>query len=123
MGIYPEDTTRFHPTFAYEMLWNILAAGLILWLVRRYKEKIKPGTAFASWLVLAGIGRVIIESFRPDQPRIPGTLLSYSRLIAGLMALVGLFWILIRYKILKFSGISAGPETYQVPKNKKWKQQ
>lgn len=123
MGTYPEDTTRFHPTFAYEMLWNFLAAGLILWLVRRYKDKIKPGTAFASWLALAGIGRVIIESFRPDQPRIPGTLLSYSRLIAGLMALAGLIWILIRYEILKVSFLSPGPETYQVPKNKKWKQQ
>src|SRR5512143_152378 len=27
---YPVDTTRFHPTFAYEMLWNFFAAGLLL---------------------------------------------------------------------------------------------
>src|SRR6266511_2776863 len=29
-------TTRFHPTFAYEMIWNILAASVLLWLSRRY---------------------------------------------------------------------------------------
>jgi phosphatidylglycerol:prolipoprotein diacylglycerol transferase len=121
MAIYPEDTTRFHPTFAYEMIWNFLAAGLILWLVRRFKDQIKPGTAFAAWLFLAGTGRVIIESFRPDQPRIPGTVLSYSRLIAGIMALAGVIWILIRYEYIKLSFIHPGPEAYNVPKNRKWK--
>jgi phosphatidylglycerol:prolipoprotein diacylglycerol transferase len=121
MALYPEESTRFHPTFAYEMIWNFLAAGLILWVIRRYKQKIKPGTAIASWLILAGLGRVIIESFRPDQPRIPGTVISYSRLIAGLMAIAGIFWILIRYEIIKVGFISPGPETYQIPKDKKWK--
>ena len=26
----PRETTRFHPTFAYEMLWNFAAAGLYM---------------------------------------------------------------------------------------------
>ncbi len=121
MAVYPEETTRFHPTYAYEMIWNILAAGIILWLVRRYKGKIKPGTAFSVWLIFAGLGRVVIESFRPDQPRIPGTVLSYSRLIAGVMALFGVIWVLIRYEVIKLSFISPGPDAYQVLKDKKWK--
>ena len=29
-------STRFHPTFAYEMLWNFAAAGFLIWLSRRY---------------------------------------------------------------------------------------
>jgi phosphatidylglycerol:prolipoprotein diacylglycerol transferase len=121
MTAYPEDTTLFHPTYAYEMIWNFLTAGLILWMVRRFKDKIKPGSTFTAWLIFAGLGRVIIESFRPDQPRIPGTLLSYSRLIAGLMMIVGVIWMLIRYKVINLAFVSPGPESYDVPKDKKWK--
>lgn len=113
---FPEATTRFHPTFAYEMIWNILAASLLLWLARRYPKALKPGASFAAWLVLAGIGRVIIESFRPDQPTIPGTALSYSRLVAILMAIGGAFWLLIRYEIIRIPWLSPGPETYRTKK-------
>jgi len=121
LAAYPLETTRFHPTFAYEMIWNFLAAGLILWATRRFKDKFKPGAAFAAWLVLAGVGRVIIETFRPDQPRIPGTALSYSRLVAGLMALVGIIWLLVRFDILKISFLPSGPDKYRVAKSRKWK--
>lgn len=117
---YPVDTTRFHPTFAYEMVWNFLTAGLILWIVRRFEDKIKPGAAFASWLLLAGIGRVIIESFRPDQPRIPGTDLSWSRLIYAIMAIAGLVWLLVRYEVIKLPFTSPGPKKYKLP-GKKWR--
>jgi phosphatidylglycerol:prolipoprotein diacylglycerol transferase len=115
---YPEETTRFHPTFAYEMIWNLLAASLLLWISRRFKDKVKPGAMFAGWLVLAGVGRFIVEAFRPDQPRIPGTDLSYSRLIAGLMALVGTFWLLVRYEVIRLPFLKPGPEEYRVKKAK-----
>ena len=118
---YPVETTRFHPTFLYEMIWNLLVAGLLLWLVRRFKQKVKPGSVFAAWLMMAGLGRFFIELFRPDQPKIPGTLVSYSQIFAALMAIVGLLWILIRYEVLKLAFISPGPESYNIPKDKKWK--
>lgn len=92
---YPLETTRFHPTFAYEMIWNFLSAALLIWLARRLADRLKPGMVFAGWLVLAGIGRAIIEAFRPDQPLIPGVALSYSRLFAVLMALGGTVLLLI----------------------------
>ena len=121
MGLYPQETTRFHPTFAYEILWNLIAASVILWITRRYKNKVKPGTDFAAWLILAGFGRVIIETFRPDQPLIPGTGLSYSRLVAGLMAIIGLIWLALRYEIIRIRIIPMGSDTYRVEKDKKWK--
>ena len=103
------------------MIWNFLAAGLLLWATRRFKNKFKPGAAFAAWLILEGVGRVIIETFRPDQPRIPGTALSYSRIVAGLMALVGLIWLLVRFDVLKIGFLPTGPEKYRIPKSRKWK--
>lgn len=114
LALYPEATTRFHPTFAYEMLWNLLAASLLLWIATRYADRLKPGTIFMGWLVLAGLGRFLVEAYRPDQPLIPGTGLSYSRLISGLMALFGVVWLLARYKVLKIPGLSNGPEKYKI---------
>jgi phosphatidylglycerol:prolipoprotein diacylglycerol transferase len=121
LNAFPEESTRFHPTFAYEMLWNILAASLLLWISRRFQNRIKPGAMFAGWLILAGMGRFIIESFRPDQPRIAGTDLSFSRLIAGLMVIGGIFWLLVRYEIIRLPFLSPGPEAYKTQKPKSWK--
>ena len=111
---YPAETTRFHPTFAYEMIWNLLAGGFILWVTRRYEEKMKPGAAFAMWLILAGLGRFIIEFFRPDQPRVPGTGFSYTRIANVLMILGGTLLLLIKYEVLRLPFVSPGPSSYVI---------
>jgi phosphatidylglycerol:prolipoprotein diacylglycerol transferase len=112
--MYPEETTRFHPTFAYEMIWNFLAAGLLLWIARRFSNKMKPGAIFAGWLILAGVGRVIIETWRPDQPRLPGTGLSYSHIVAVLMVIIGAVLILVRYGVIRLPFLSTGPVSYAI---------
>ncbi len=104
-------TTRFHPTFAYEMLWNFLAAGLLIWLAIRFAEKLKPGMIFSGWLILEGIGRAIIETFRPDQPVIVAGL-SYSRLFALLMALGGILLLLMMTNKIRIQRITPWRETY-----------
>ena len=111
---YPYETTFFHPTFAYEMLWNFLAAGILLWLALEFKKRIKPATVFAAWLILEGIGRQIIEFFRPDQPRLGSTDISYSRIAAGLMILIGIVWLLIKYEVIKLPFLKPGPDSYQL---------
>jgi phosphatidylglycerol:prolipoprotein diacylglycerol transferase len=110
---YPVETTRFHPTFAYEMLWNFLAAALLLWLARRYADKMKPGAIFGGWLVLAGVGRALIEIFRPDQPLIPGTPITYSALFSILMAVAGVIFLLSRFGKLQLGSFRL-PEAYQI---------
>ena len=118
MSLYPENT-RFHPAFAYEMIWNFLAAGLHLWASRGFPEKFKPRAMFSWWLVLAGVGRVIIEFFRPDQPRIPGTDISYSTLFAALMAVAGIILLLVRYGYIRLKLAQDWEEKYQVAKQPK----
>ena len=111
---YPVATTRFHPTFAYEMLWNFFAAGLILWLSRRYEKDMKPGTLFSGWLLLAGIGRVIIEFFRPDQPKIPGLGISYSAVASALMAIAGAIMLMARSKAINLQIAEGWEDEYQL---------
>jgi phosphatidylglycerol:prolipoprotein diacylglycerol transferase len=114
LSLFPEETTHFHPTFAYEMVWNLLAAGVLLWMTRRFANKMRPGIAFAAWLILAGLGRVIIEAWRPDQPRIPGLDLSYTRIVAGLMVMGGVIMLLIKSGVVRLPFLSRGPDSYAV---------
>ncbi len=112
IALYPIETTRFHPAFAYEMLWNFLATGILLWIFMEFREKLKPAVIFAGWLILEGAGRQIIEFFRPDQPRLPGTDISYSRIVAGIMIIVGIFMLLIKYEIIKLPFLEPGSDKY-----------
>jgi len=113
---YPE-TTRFHPTFAYEMIWNIFSAAILLYISRRFSKQLKPGTIFAGWLIFAGMGRFIIEFFRPDQPRIPGTDISFTSIVAGLMFLLGGLWLLARYHVIPLAFLDFGPDEYFASNN------
>lgn len=110
---FPEATTRFHPTFAYQIIINLAAAGFLLWLGRRYQDRLKPGTIFALWLIMAGGGRFVLEWFRPDQPVIPGTVISYSRIAAALLLVAGVLILLIKYSVIHLSFLSAGSSTYK----------
>ncbi|MBI5841618.1 MAG: prolipoprotein diacylglyceryl transferase [Chloroflexi bacterium] len=119
LGLYPVESTRFHPTFAYEMIWNFLAALFLLWYARQYKESAKPGTIFGGWLVLAGIGRAIIEFFRPDQPLIPGTIITYSAAVSLLMAVAGAIILLVRYGRIHLAFAEGWEDEYQIPEPEK----
>jgi phosphatidylglycerol:prolipoprotein diacylglycerol transferase len=102
LNLFPVETTRFHPTFAYEMIWNFLAASFLIWYSHYFTERMKPGATFSAWLIFAGVGRSIIELFRPDQPLIPGTLITYSMAVSIFMALLGLLMLLVRYEKINF---------------------
>jgi prolipoprotein diacylglyceryl transferase len=58
------DTTLFHPTFAYEMLWNVLGALVLIWVGR--KLSLQWGRLLALYLVWYGIGRAMLETIRLD---------------------------------------------------------
>ena len=101
---FPVDTTRFHPTFAYEMILNVLAFLFIIWYSRR-DENEKPGIAFSLWLICAGFIRVFIEFFRPDQPRIGDSFISYTMVVAFLMGVAGVILFLVRNGKLQLAAL------------------
>ena len=111
---FPVETTRFHPSFAYEMILNILLALLLLWVSRRYAEKMRPGAIFSGWLISAGLIRAFIEFFRPDQPRIGNSIVTYSMLVSLLMAVAGVVLLLVRYQKLRLALADGWEEQYQI---------
>lgn len=56
--------TLFHPTFLYEMIWNLIGAAIIVFLVGRVEKKLRGGQIFAIYLVWYGLGRSWIEMLR-----------------------------------------------------------
>jgi prolipoprotein diacylglyceryl transferase len=60
---YPADTL-FHPTFLYEMLWNLAGAGLLVLLERRFR--LGHGRLFWLYVMVYTTGRLWIEMLRID---------------------------------------------------------
>ena len=54
----------FHPTFLYELLWNLGVAAVVVWADRRFR--LGGGRAFALYLALYAVGRFWIEGLRID---------------------------------------------------------
>lgn len=59
----PSDTA-FHPTFAYELVWDVI--GFILLIAISRSKTLQWGKVFALYLVWYGLGRAWIESLRID---------------------------------------------------------
>jgi phosphatidylglycerol:prolipoprotein diacylglycerol transferase len=89
LALYP-DTTRFHPAFLYESLWNLLAFGMIVYTARRYGERLLRGELFALYAVLYAIGRILTETVRADSPTFPlgGLDVNYASAVSALAIVV-----------------------------------
>ncbi|MBC8160425.1 MAG: prolipoprotein diacylglyceryl transferase [Roseiflexaceae bacterium] len=66
MAQYPFDTTFFHATFLYELSWNLLGFGLIMWLERRLHGWLRSGDLAAFYAIWYGVGRFWVEALRTD---------------------------------------------------------
>ena len=58
------EGTLFHPTFLYELLWNLAGAALLIYLDRRFKFRF--GRMFWLYVVVYTLGRLWIEMLRID---------------------------------------------------------
>lgn len=59
----PVDTL-FHPTFLYEMTWNVLGVVALIWVGQRFE--LQWGRLFGVYLIWYGIGRTFLETLRLD---------------------------------------------------------
>lgn len=59
-----EVIASVHPTFLYEVLWNLLICGLLIWADRRFR--LGHGRVFALYVAGYTLGRFWIELMRDD---------------------------------------------------------
>ncbi len=76
----------FHPTFFYEMLWNVIGTVLINIY---YKHKRYDGQIAIMVFAWYGFGRMFVEGFRTDSLYIPGTSLRISQCLGFVFFLLG----------------------------------
>ncbi len=82
----------FHPTFLYELLWNLAAAAVVIWADRRFR--LGHGRAFALYVGLYCAGRLWIELLRTDPAEtFAGIRLNvYTSVVVGLLAVAYFVW-------------------------------
>ena len=84
---YPEGTVptdvAVHPTPVYESLLMGIAT-LVLW---RLRDRVRPGTIFGLYLVIAGVERFLVEFIRRNDSALLG--LTVAQLFAVLSAVAG----------------------------------
>jgi prolipoprotein diacylglyceryl transferase len=61
---YPNAAT-FHPTFAYEALWNLGLMGVLLWIDKHWR--LRPGRLFLLYVAGYFTGRLWVEALRSDE--------------------------------------------------------
>ena len=84
-----ERFATFQPTFLYEMIWDLLLAGILAWLVRRHR--FRPPGVFALYVAGYSGFRLFEESLRIDYSQhILGMRLNFW--IALLACLAALAW-------------------------------
>jgi len=85
----------FHPTFLYEGILNLIAAAILIWMVLHIprSNRLKDGDALATYCVLYGVIRLIIESDRTDSlyigPWPAAYWLSGALIVFGLLSIAG----------------------------------
>ena len=61
---YTDPDLLFHPTFLYELVWNVAMVGVLLWAERRFR--LRHGRVLWLYVMLYTAGRVWIEYLRID---------------------------------------------------------
>lgn len=56
----------FHPTFLYEMIWNLVGFALIMFVITKFPTFWQWGKVLGLYLVWYGVGRTWLESIRLD---------------------------------------------------------
>ena len=81
------DAETFHPTFLYESLWNLLVFFVLLYVARRFADRLKAGDVALLYVALYSTGRFLMELLRIDPAFIIGESARGNLFVAVILAL------------------------------------
>ena len=88
-----EQFTHFHPLFLYESLWNLMNMAILLFVGRRFEDKLIPGDIILSYLIIYPLGRFLLEFIRLDSAEIAGINANQTfMLVVALAAAGAIIW-------------------------------
>ncbi|HYK95011.1 MAG TPA: prolipoprotein diacylglyceryl transferase [Candidatus Dormibacteraeota bacterium] len=84
---------HFQPMFLYESLSGLLGALALIWIARRFAERLRPGDLLLLFLIWFGCVRFVVESLKADNWRlfgIPTAQIVATITVLGAVAALGL---------------------------------
>ena len=69
---YVGQGIHFAPTFAYEMIWNLINFALLMWLGRQSRMELRTGDLFWVYGIFYSLGRFFLEDVRLDSALVNG---------------------------------------------------
>jgi len=88
-----ENVSYYHPLFLYESLWDLANMFFLLWIIRRFKDLLKPGDVFLVYLITYPVGRFFLDFLRLDASQVAGV--NANQTFLGIVAVASaafLFW-------------------------------
>lgn len=84
-----EFVEKYHPLFLYESLLNLIGAGILLWIDRKFKDKLFKGDIFFGYLIWYSTVRFALEFLRLDPSPVNGININQtSMLVVGVLAAI-----------------------------------
>jgi phosphatidylglycerol---prolipoprotein diacylglyceryl transferase len=88
-----QDVAYYHPLFLYESLWNFANMFFLLWLGRRYADRLKQGDIFLVYLIVYPVGRFFLEFIRLDPSQVGGLDINQALMaVVAILASAFLIW-------------------------------
>jgi phosphatidylglycerol:prolipoprotein diacylglycerol transferase len=87
------DVEYYHPLFLYESLWNLANMFLLIWISRRYADRLKDGDIFLIYLLVYPIGRFLLDFLRLDASLVAGININQTIMaVVAAFAAIALYW-------------------------------
>jgi phosphatidylglycerol:prolipoprotein diacylglycerol transferase len=91
-----ENFERFQPLFLYEAIWNVANLFFLIWIWRRFGDRLKRGDLFLAYLVTYPVGRFLLEFLRIDYVPLFG--INFNQIMMLLVALASGLVLYLRHR-------------------------
>src|SRR6185369_8117923 len=91
-----ENVAYYHPLFLYECLWNIGNVLLLLWMSRRFADRLRDGDLFLIYLIVYPFGRFLLDFLRLDAALVDG--ININQTIMLVVAILAALALLLRHR-------------------------
>jgi len=91
-----ENFETYHPLFLYESLWSTMTVIVLLWLARKFGDRLLNGDIFLIYLIMYPFGRFMLEFLRLDSSQIGGV--NANQTVMAVVALASAAALIIRHR-------------------------
>ncbi|MBK8780455.1 MAG: prolipoprotein diacylglyceryl transferase [Anaerolineales bacterium] len=88
-----ETVEYYHPLFAYEALFSVANMFFLIWITRRFADKLKHGDVFLVYLALYPTARFFLDFLRLDAAQVAGVNANQTFMaVVAIVSAAALWW-------------------------------